>query len=79
MLGRVQIFLKAVMNEVGIFKATHRPSEQTTGEVPTFMVLLQWFISTPERFKFKYKDTNSFWIDVEAIISAVTVSRDPLT
>lgn len=47
------------------------------------MVLLQWFISAPKRFKFKYEHTDcfwrGFWIDVEAIISTVTLSRDPLT
>ena len=46
---------------------------------PTLMILLQWFISAPGRFKFKYKHTDCFWIDVEAIISTVTLSRDPLT
>ena len=46
---------------------------------PTLMVLLQWFISAPGRFKFKYEHTYCFWIDVEAIISTVTLSRDPLT
>ena len=30
-------------------------------------------------FKFKYEHTDCFWIDVEAIISTVTLSRDPLT
>jgi hypothetical protein len=43
------------------------------------MVLLQWFISAPGRFKFKYEHTDCFWKDVEAIISTVTFSRDPLT
>ena len=43
------------------------------------MVLRQWFISTPGRLKFKYEHTDYFWIDVEAIISTVTLSRHPLT
>ena len=43
------------------------------------MVLLQWFISPPGRFKFKYEHTDSFWIVVETVIFTVTLSRDPLT
>ena len=43
------------------------------------MVLLQWFISAPGRFKFKFELTDCFWIDVEAMISSVTLGRDPLT
>ena len=43
------------------------------------MVLLQWFISAPGRFKFKYEHMDCFWIDVEAIIFTDTLSRDLLT
>ena len=47
--------------------------------LPTLIVLLQWFISAPGRFKFTYKHTDCFWIDVEAIVSMITLNGDSLT
>ena len=86
MLGRVQKIRRRSGTKWGLSRQPidlHNKPHVKYGKKgysqPTLMVLLQWFISAPGRFKFKYEHTDCFWIDVEAIISTVTLSRDPLT
>ena len=88
MLGRVQKIkrLLRIKKWSGDFQGNPPTFKTSTCEYgrkgysqPSLMVLLQWFISAPWRFKFKHEHTGCFWIDVEAIISTVTLSSEPFT
>jgi hypothetical protein len=41
---------------------------------PTIMVLLHWFRKVPGNLKFKYDGSDTQWIDLEAIISTMSMT-----
>ena len=86
MLGRVQKIKRRSRTKWGLSRQPidiqnkpHVKYGKREYPKPTLMVLLQWFISAPWRFKFEYEHKDCFYIDVEVIISMVTLSGVPLT
>jgi hypothetical protein len=80
-LGRVQKMRKKVGNRWGIcrqpFDLMNREVGRKSPTGPTKQVLLNWFSKTQGNSKFKYDHSDCKWVDVDAIISTVTLTYSP--
>lgn len=41
---------------------------------PSIMVLLNWFTKSPGHLKYKYEGSDTQWIDIDSVISTVSMS-----
>jgi len=48
--------------------------DKKASPTPTTQILLNWFSKVPRHLKFKYNLTNCEWIDIDIVISTVTMS-----
>jgi hypothetical protein len=82
-IGQVQKMRRRVGTKWGVSRNPIDLMNQFTRSkgvpAPTAQGLLNWFSKGPRRNKFKYNATNTQWIDVEAIISTVTMKFNATT
>ena len=76
-VGRVQKIRRKMGTQ---WDSSHQPIDLQNREVnsgknsiPSFMMFMQWFRKVPEQFKFKYDHANCKWIDVDTMISTITI------
>lgn len=72
-IGRIQKMRKKVVNRWGI---SRQPTDLLNKPTTTTMVLLNYFSKFRGHLKFKYDVTDSKWIDIDSIISSVTLTFD---
>jgi hypothetical protein len=79
-VGRVQAMRRRNGKQFGVLRqavdllARTKESRRRNPNNPHIEVMLQYYRKYPGRNKFKYDHTNSKWIDVDCIISTVTMS-----
>lgn len=54
-----------------------KPVNFEKNSISSFIVFMQWFEKILGKFKFKYDHADCKWIDVDTIISIVTMSYNP--
>jgi hypothetical protein len=83
-LGRVQKIRRVgtkwgiCRNPIDLLNRTMSTSKKV-GTTSNVMILLNWFSKVPGHLKFKYDVTDSQWIDLDAVISTVTMELNTRT
>ena len=82
-VGRVQAMRRRNGKQFGVLRqavdllARTEESGRRNPNNPHIEVMLQYFRKHPGRDKFKYNHTDSQWIDIDCVISTVTMSYNP--
>jgi hypothetical protein len=82
-VGRVQAMRHRNGKQFGVLRhavdllARTEESRRRNPNNPHIEVMLQYFRKHPGRDKFKYDHTDSQWIDIDCVISTVTMSYNP--
>ena len=78
MRRRVGTQWSVLRNPVDLMNALSTSWKQTSNQCK-IQVLLQYFCKIPGHFKFKYDQTDTTWIDIETIITTVTLELNVKT
>jgi hypothetical protein len=77
-LGRVQKIRRKIGSRWGNSKVPvdlmNRPVGRNSATGPTYQVRLNWFSKSSGNLKFKYDHSDCKWVDVDSIISTVTLT-----